>query len=322
MAPLTEGAGKTFGNVPSQWCNAGNHGYYGRGHRTRYVPQGLPDAPTKLRKQVRTNTIKLKETSTKQKQPKVTRSLCKGSIYPVAPEYGFDLKRILCFFTLPKPSHVRTVYVSCSQKHLTVCYTPPWQLPYQGLAEDLLQHKAIAFVSGSSSEHMSDSPRQTSRAQARESGQSPTSSSLTSTAGSTSAPVSGRQASGGESVGSSEAGGTRTRSGLLRVDSQCQLSPVQVLVDGAGQPGRPSRQAWAFSASPSLAPATLTTSGPSSTGFSSGSSPQVPTPRNLRGANGTTGFRPGELKWCTRLTFSAGQKLPCGLNRMNYVVSQ
>ncbi|VEL07098.1 unnamed protein product [Protopolystoma xenopodis] len=46
MAPLTDDAGETFGNVPSQWSNAGNHKYYGSGNRTRYVPQGLTDAAT------------------------------------------------------------------------------------------------------------------------------------------------------------------------------------------------------------------------------------------------------------------------------------
>ncbi|VEL07821.1 unnamed protein product [Protopolystoma xenopodis] len=34
MTPLTEDSGETFGNVPSQWSNAGNHKYYGRGHGT------------------------------------------------------------------------------------------------------------------------------------------------------------------------------------------------------------------------------------------------------------------------------------------------
>ncbi|VEL35891.1 unnamed protein product [Protopolystoma xenopodis] len=34
-------AGETFGNVPSQWSNAGNHEYYARRHETRYVPPGL-----------------------------------------------------------------------------------------------------------------------------------------------------------------------------------------------------------------------------------------------------------------------------------------
>ncbi|VEL08052.1 unnamed protein product [Protopolystoma xenopodis] len=61
MAPLTDDAdyntGETYGHVPSQWCDAGNHEYYGRGHKTRYVSPGLPDAPTKLRKQDRTNSI-------------------------------------------------------------------------------------------------------------------------------------------------------------------------------------------------------------------------------------------------------------------------
>ncbi|VEL33454.1 unnamed protein product [Protopolystoma xenopodis] len=48
---------ETFKNVPGQWPNAGNHKYYGRGHRTRYVPLGLPDAPIKLRKRGPTNTV-------------------------------------------------------------------------------------------------------------------------------------------------------------------------------------------------------------------------------------------------------------------------
>ncbi|VEL26706.1 unnamed protein product [Protopolystoma xenopodis] len=67
MAPLTDDFGEMLGNVPSQWCNGGTHEYYGGGHWTRYVPQGLLDAPTKLRKQDRANTIKLKETAAKQK---------------------------------------------------------------------------------------------------------------------------------------------------------------------------------------------------------------------------------------------------------------
>ncbi|VEL36523.1 unnamed protein product [Protopolystoma xenopodis] len=71
MTPLTDDvdydAGETFGNVPNQWSNGVNHEYYGRGQVTMYVPQGLPDAPTRLRKQDRTLTIKLKETATKKK---------------------------------------------------------------------------------------------------------------------------------------------------------------------------------------------------------------------------------------------------------------
>ncbi|VEL41822.1 unnamed protein product [Protopolystoma xenopodis] len=39
MAPLTDAAdydaGEMFGNVPSQWSNAGNHEYYDIEHRTR-----------------------------------------------------------------------------------------------------------------------------------------------------------------------------------------------------------------------------------------------------------------------------------------------
>ncbi|VEL42832.1 unnamed protein product [Protopolystoma xenopodis] len=52
----------TFWKVPSQWSNAGNHEYCGRGHRTRYIPQGVPNAPTKLRKRDQTDTKKLKKT--------------------------------------------------------------------------------------------------------------------------------------------------------------------------------------------------------------------------------------------------------------------
>ncbi|VEL16824.1 unnamed protein product, partial [Protopolystoma xenopodis] len=51
----------------SQWSDAGNHEYYGRGHRTKYALQGLSDAATKFLKQGQTNTIELKETSSKQK---------------------------------------------------------------------------------------------------------------------------------------------------------------------------------------------------------------------------------------------------------------
>ncbi|VEL42571.1 unnamed protein product [Protopolystoma xenopodis] len=58
MAPLTGDAGETFGNVPNQWSNVGNHEYHGRGRGTSYVPQSLPGAPTKFRKQDRTNTIR------------------------------------------------------------------------------------------------------------------------------------------------------------------------------------------------------------------------------------------------------------------------
>ncbi|VEL22062.1 unnamed protein product [Protopolystoma xenopodis] len=52
--------------MPLKWSIVGNHEYSGRGHGTRYVPQGLPEAPTKLRKHGRTNTVKLKESATKQ----------------------------------------------------------------------------------------------------------------------------------------------------------------------------------------------------------------------------------------------------------------
>ncbi|VEL11304.1 unnamed protein product [Protopolystoma xenopodis] len=34
-------AGETFGNVPSQWSNAGNHECYGIEHGSRYISQGL-----------------------------------------------------------------------------------------------------------------------------------------------------------------------------------------------------------------------------------------------------------------------------------------
>ncbi|VEL32688.1 unnamed protein product [Protopolystoma xenopodis] len=47
MTSLTDDAGEAFGNVLSQWADAENYKYYGRVHRTRYVPQGPPDAPTK-----------------------------------------------------------------------------------------------------------------------------------------------------------------------------------------------------------------------------------------------------------------------------------
>ncbi|VEL12198.1 unnamed protein product [Protopolystoma xenopodis] len=67
MAPLTDDAGETFANVPGRWSNAGNREYSGRGHGTRYVPQGDSEAPTKLPKRGRTNTVQLKETTTKQK---------------------------------------------------------------------------------------------------------------------------------------------------------------------------------------------------------------------------------------------------------------
>ncbi|VEL11004.1 unnamed protein product [Protopolystoma xenopodis] len=40
MALLTDVTGETFGNFSSRWSNAGNHEYYGRGHRTLYIPQG------------------------------------------------------------------------------------------------------------------------------------------------------------------------------------------------------------------------------------------------------------------------------------------
>ncbi|VEL32988.1 unnamed protein product [Protopolystoma xenopodis] len=59
MAPLTYDtnydAGETIGNVPGQRSNAENHEYYARGYGTRYVPQGISDAPTELRKQGRTH---------------------------------------------------------------------------------------------------------------------------------------------------------------------------------------------------------------------------------------------------------------------------
>ncbi|VEL34356.1 unnamed protein product [Protopolystoma xenopodis] len=55
MSSADYDAGETFGNVPSKWSNAGNHGY-GNEHGTRCPPRGLPDAPTNLRKQGRTNT--------------------------------------------------------------------------------------------------------------------------------------------------------------------------------------------------------------------------------------------------------------------------
>ncbi|VEL40175.1 unnamed protein product [Protopolystoma xenopodis] len=58
MAPLTDDAGETFRDVPSQWSNAGNHEFYGRRHENRYVPQSLPDAPTKLQKQALANTTR------------------------------------------------------------------------------------------------------------------------------------------------------------------------------------------------------------------------------------------------------------------------
>ncbi|VEL32656.1 unnamed protein product [Protopolystoma xenopodis] len=45
MAPLTDDAGETFGNIPSRLSNVANHEEPGRGHGTRYVPHGLPDAP-------------------------------------------------------------------------------------------------------------------------------------------------------------------------------------------------------------------------------------------------------------------------------------
>ncbi|VEL37071.1 unnamed protein product [Protopolystoma xenopodis] len=64
MAPLTDDAGETFGNVPSKWSNAGNHEHCGGGYGTMYVLQGLPDSPTKLRKQCRTNSIMLNDTVT------------------------------------------------------------------------------------------------------------------------------------------------------------------------------------------------------------------------------------------------------------------
>ncbi|VEL15014.1 unnamed protein product [Protopolystoma xenopodis] len=46
MMLLNDDAGETFVNVPSQCSNAGNHDYYGKGHR--YVLSGLPDASVKL----------------------------------------------------------------------------------------------------------------------------------------------------------------------------------------------------------------------------------------------------------------------------------
>ncbi|VEL17179.1 unnamed protein product [Protopolystoma xenopodis] len=61
MAPCTDyadyDAGKTLENVPSQYSNAQNHEYCGRGHGTRYVPQGLPETPTKLWKPGRTDNM-------------------------------------------------------------------------------------------------------------------------------------------------------------------------------------------------------------------------------------------------------------------------
>ncbi|VEL34420.1 unnamed protein product [Protopolystoma xenopodis] len=62
MAPLSDDVdydtGETIGNVPSQWCDAGNHEYHVRGHGTRYVLLGLHYAPTNLRNRRLTNDIK------------------------------------------------------------------------------------------------------------------------------------------------------------------------------------------------------------------------------------------------------------------------
>ncbi|VEL36249.1 unnamed protein product [Protopolystoma xenopodis] len=59
MVPLTDNVDyEAFGNVPSQWSNAGYDEYYGRGHMSMYAPRDLRDVPAKLRKQGRTNTIK------------------------------------------------------------------------------------------------------------------------------------------------------------------------------------------------------------------------------------------------------------------------
>ncbi|VEL07296.1 unnamed protein product [Protopolystoma xenopodis] len=60
VAPLPDDAGEMFGNVPSQWSDAGNQEYYGRGLITRHVPQGLAGIPSKLRKRGQINIIKLK----------------------------------------------------------------------------------------------------------------------------------------------------------------------------------------------------------------------------------------------------------------------
>ncbi|VEL11958.1 unnamed protein product, partial [Protopolystoma xenopodis] len=59
MVSLTDSAGEESGNVPGQWSDPGNHGYFGGEHRTRYVPHYLPEASTKSRKQDRINTTKL-----------------------------------------------------------------------------------------------------------------------------------------------------------------------------------------------------------------------------------------------------------------------
>ncbi|VEL08312.1 unnamed protein product [Protopolystoma xenopodis] len=48
MAPLTDDAGETFRNEPSQRSDAGNYEYYNRGHGARYVPQGCAETPTKV----------------------------------------------------------------------------------------------------------------------------------------------------------------------------------------------------------------------------------------------------------------------------------
>ncbi|VEL12800.1 unnamed protein product [Protopolystoma xenopodis] len=58
MAPLTDNAGESFGNVPSQWSSAGNHEHSG------YAPSGFTDSATKLRKQGRAKIMKLKKTVT------------------------------------------------------------------------------------------------------------------------------------------------------------------------------------------------------------------------------------------------------------------
>ncbi|VEL38705.1 unnamed protein product [Protopolystoma xenopodis] len=53
MMPLTGDANRTFGNIPSQWSDAGYHEYDGRRRMTKYVQQGLFNVPNKVRKQGR-----------------------------------------------------------------------------------------------------------------------------------------------------------------------------------------------------------------------------------------------------------------------------
>ncbi|VEL09697.1 unnamed protein product [Protopolystoma xenopodis] len=53
MALLTDYVSETFGNVPSQWSNTGNHEYYGRGHGIKnqnvasVTNKTTPEAPSR-----------------------------------------------------------------------------------------------------------------------------------------------------------------------------------------------------------------------------------------------------------------------------------